>query len=170
MDKAGEYAQNLLHVLQEEFQLTGDLIGFAREKEQLLARADVKSLNDLLTTEEETVIALREKEEERNRNVMEFADVLGVSPVGLTIRQLAEWTKDAELGHRLVSAGNDIAVNMRELSRHNEKVKRLLKHQVAYTEFMLNLLLSTKNQAIFYNVQGNREEKENTVSRLNYHA
>lgn len=170
MENVKESTDELLRMMGQELRLVDELIGFAQEKALILARADVTGLNDLLAKEEETVLALREREAERNAGTKSLAAVLGIPDENLTLKKLTENLNDPECGGRLIRAGSEMLQKTRKLSRHQEKVGGLLKHRAAYTDFMLNLLCGSQNKVHFYNMQGIREERESAVSRLDYHA
>jgi len=169
MDQIKACSEAILRIMEHELQTVCGLIGFAQEKERLLIHADAESLPSLLEKEEDLVIELRERERERRATLKSLVIAAGLSEENLTLGRLAK-LNEPEMSRRLVNAGKEIVEKMRELSRHNEKVKTLLKRQVGYTNFMLRLLFGTQEKALFYNGQGNMENKENNISRLNYQA
>lgn len=160
----------LLAAMEQERRLVGDLIGLAEEKASLLPRADAESLNGVLQREEETLIALHETEEERKAYAGRLGDKLCLAGEEPTLKKLARGFDHPEYSLRLICAGNEMTKAMRRLSRCNSKVKELLKHQIGYTAFLLNVLNGPQSKADFYNMQGSREEKTTHKSRLDYHA
>ncbi len=170
MENVRQSAEEVLFTLEEELGLLGDLLGLAREKTRLLSHADAEGLKGLLAQEEETVASLREKEAAREKRAKRLARAVGIPDGRATLRALAEGTPDADCARRLTDAGGRMLRTVRELTRQSEKARRLLRHQVRYTDFMLGVLSRPEKSAHFYNMQGGREEESGFFSRLDYHA
>jgi len=156
--------------MNEELALVNQLMSFTKQKQTLLTTADSKSLNEVLGEEEEITCALREKEEERKAIAETLACELGVSGKELPLKKLLEHIDDPACRQRLSSAKTEMAKAIRQLSYHNVKVKELLKHQIGYADFMINLLHLPQSKNQFYNVMGNMEDAISHSNLLDYHV
>ncbi|HHU22243.1 MAG TPA: flagellar protein FlgN [Clostridiales bacterium] len=165
-----EATQALLQVLEESMDLINKLIQSAGEKESLLVAADVEGLSEVLEREEELVLTLQEKEQERISKADALANALGLSESGLRLKDLIGLIDDADCGLRLTETGNRLSKALDELASANSKIRELLHHQIDYTDFMLNLIINPKSKVHAYDIQGNTEENGQEPSLLEYHA
>ena len=161
----------LLKTLQEELNLVEGLFRFAGEKETLLTASDIEGLKNVLQQEEELAGTLQEKEMQRKRETAVLAQILRMSDGEPSLRQLTENMKDGTEKQQLFQAGLALKQAVKKLSRRNHKLQALLKLRSGYADFMLQLLYRSRDDAhLYYNVQGNKEEKTSQISRLDFHA
>lgn len=165
-----EAYQGLLLTMEETLALINKMTLLAGAKEEFLVADDVEGLDDALEKEEELVMALQEKEEERISKTDELASALGIFRSGLRLKDLVDLIDDPVCRQRLTDAGDKLSEAVEGLSSGNAKVKELLQHQIDYTDFMLNLLVSPKSKMYSYDMQGNMEENNQEQSLLEYHA
>lgn len=165
-----EIADDLLLTIQQELQLVSELIKSAEEKEAVLTVADVERLNEVLEKEEDVVIALRAKEEERKVTAEALASALFIPEKDVQLKKLIEHIDDPHCKERLSNAKDKIVNATERLSFHNAKVKELLNYQIDYSDFMLHLLYVPQSTNNFYNMQGSAEGQTENLSRLDYHA
>lgn len=170
MEQVKKASDDLLCSMEQELKLVADLIGFAQQKEALLTASNAEVLNTVMEEEEETVFALREKEEERKGKAEALAQALCIPGPDAHLKTLLAHVDDPACRQRLADIGDEMKAAMKKLSLRNKKVRELLDVRTGYTEFMLNLLYSAQNRGGLYNMQGNREDKAGQTSRLDYRA
>lgn len=168
-DTAVNLAEELLLVMTQIMELLNGLIICAKEKEALLTSQDVEGLIPLREKEEQLIAELGNREDERSEIAQKLASVVGVESLMPQLDQLIEKISDSSCKARLSSAKEIMAEKIKLLSLLNAKNSELLKYQINYTDYMINLLLVPRSKSVFYNVQGSRNEESRNISLLDCH-
>lgn len=170
METVRRLTDELLEVLDRELTLVRELTEFARRKEACLGASDPGCLSELLSQEEELVLELRKREDERRRSAGALADALGGAGRETQLRDLAGRLPDPSLRKKLLNAGRELSTAVRQLSLGNVRLREHLNQRMNYAGFMLNLLYAPAGRGQLYNVQGAKEDSPGSLNMLDYHA
>ncbi len=170
METVRRLTDDLLDVLGRELNLVRELSEFARRKESCLGASEPDCLNELLGQEEELVLELRRREDERRGKAEALAGALGESGRETQLRTLAGYLPDPALRKKLLNAGRELSTAVRQLSLRNVRLREHLNQRMNYASFMLNLLYAPPGRGQLYNVQGAKEDGPAGLNVLDYHA
>ena len=156
--------------LSASLELVGELTAISLEKETYLTSGDVEGLRAATEREEELLADLGKLEKDREIYAGALSDAIGFFGSGQNLSELIEGIRDAELKERLAGLGGRLKDAVGALTAQNEKLRQLLSLQIGYTEYMLNMICTPKNNNSTYDVQGSRTDTSNRESLFDLHV
>lgn len=137
--------EELLDVLGEEETQYEALIDLSAGKRDAIIKADIETLGEITTKEQDAASALLNLSNKRTRILNDMATVLGKEPSEMTINKMIHYLDQQPEEQAKLSARRDrlleVGTQMRTLNQQNEN---LLKQALEMVEFDLTLLKSMK--------------------------
>lgn len=135
----------LLEVLNEECGNYKNLLDLSHEKNHVLVKNDIKSLQKITNLENMIVGNNQKLEKKRGRIVEDMALVLGRGDLSLSV--LADLTKGQKEHPDLLDVTNRLRDTVEQLKLSNETNRTLITLSLDYIEFNLNLLRDNNDLA-----------------------
>ena len=133
----------LIEVLGEECENFENLLGLSYEKNQVIVKNDIESLQKITKLENILVGNNQKLERRRERIIKDMATVLGKKDGELTITMLWEMLKGQKEHQALVEVSKKLLDIVEQLKITNETNKTLVEMSLNHVEFNMNLLRNT---------------------------
>ncbi len=162
-------AGKLLSVMSDIAGILDSLLACAHEQEFLITSQNIEGLAAIREKEEELATELGRREEEREEAAAVLASAIGDESAKYHMDQLIACVDDPQCKVQLLNAKNSMAEKVKNLSLQNAKNTELLRFNINYTDYMINMLLVPRKRSNFYNVQGYRREESGNLNLLDFH-
>lgn len=132
--------ENLIDVLEQENIEYTKLLELSKKKTQILVKADLDGLQEILGQEQGIIDRINECEKQRETHVADIADVLNQNVKELTLDRIEDLLKQQKKEHdELVRVHQNLKKTVYNVAKINDNNKVLLKESLDMVEFELNV-------------------------------
>lgn len=170
MEAARIASEDLCANITMALDLLGALTDIAIEKEAFLTSGDIEGLRGAIDKEEDILTALNRTEKDRKVYADALSQAIGLYSKDATLKDILEKITDSAMKVRLSGLRDALLAAAEQLSALNDKLGQLLKLQIGYTDYMINLLYIPKSRNNSYNIQGSRRDDSNNLSLMDLHV
>ena len=135
--------EDLINVLNQEEEQYQGLIELGKKKREVVIRADIKTLDEITATEQETASNLQNLAKKRARVLNDMATVLGRNPGEVTITKMISYLEEQPVEQKQLMEVKE-RLTGKEMAAINEQNEILLNQALEMVEFDLTLLKSMR--------------------------
>lgn len=139
----------LIYMLEEQARFYKTLLNFAIDKQPILVKGDIEALDKITSLEEDIIIQLGQKEEQRAKVQKALALDLGVPADKITIEMLKDRV-EPELGAKLVAVAEHMTGTLKELKDKNDANNQMIKQSLDFIDYTVNVVTSLEEERPSY--------------------
>jgi len=137
--------EELVNILEEEYEIYNSLIPIANEKTQIIVSNDTLALQAITAKEQEAVDRITALEHKRNRVMDDIKTVLGKKDENLTLKTLIDLLNQQQKEKRMLAQLHDkLKQTVNYLVDINNRNKSLIEQSLELIDFNMNFLHSIK--------------------------
>ncbi len=148
--------EQLLTVLDKEYEIYLKFLNIAKEKRQIIIKGKIKELEEITKKEQAMILSLGKLENIREAIVRNIISELNIENVK-NMTELAQYLDDKNKGN-VLNAREKLSKLLEDVKRENDLNNKLIKQSLEYIEFNKNLLFSIDNKGSIYGARANERE------------
>jgi hypothetical protein len=161
MDTAKHAAEALCLNMEGILNIIGALAVLSDAKEAYVISGDIENLRAATEKEEELLADLGKLEKDRESLAGALSKAIGIFNKNVALSSLIERIEDPGIREKLGGLKNRLGEAVGALNAKNDRLKELLRLQMGYTEYMLNMIVVPRSKGRAYNHQGARQDAAN---------
>lgn len=159
---AVKHAQEALCLnLSEILNTVNALAAISADKEAYVISGDIENLRAATEKEEELLADLGKLEKDRENLAGALLKAIGIFNKNATLSSLIERIDDPGVREKLSGLKDKLGEAVGALNAKNARLKELLRLQMSYTEYMLNMILVPRSKGRTYGFQGAGQDATN---------
>lgn len=137
--------ENLVSILEQEYEIYQQLLPIAMEKTQVIVRNDINALQEITAKEQRLVDQINSMEHIRDEVMINIKTVLGKKAASLNLTSLIQLMDKQPKEQRALSVIRDkLKETVRRLTEINDRNKSLIQQSLEMIEFNMNFIQSTR--------------------------
>jgi len=137
------------------------LAALSAEKEAYVISGDIENLRAATEKEEELLADLGKLEKDRENIAGALSKAIGIFSKSVTLSSLIERIEDPGVQEKLSGLKDRLGEAVGALNAKNDRLKELLRLQMGYTEYMLNMIVVPRSKGRTYDPQGASQDAVN---------
>jgi len=137
--------EELISILNEEYEIYSSLIPIANEKTQIIVNNDTAALQNITAKEQEAIDRITSLENKRGKVMEDIKTVLGKKDGNMNLKTLIELLNDEQKEKRVLSELHDkLKKTVSFLAEINNRNKDLIEQSLEMIDFNMNFIQSIR--------------------------
>lgn len=144
---------DILTNMEKEKEFYAELVQLSTRKTDIIINKKIDVLDKLVNLEQEFIMHIGKLESERQDLVEKLAMIMDVDPGSITLSQLIEWAQ-GDIRSKFENLQDEFSSIIDQQKRLNEINAKLIKTNLEYIDFALNLITGDGTSGNVYEKQG----------------
>lgn len=158
----------LKNILEGQLEIYINILSLCKEKKEVLIKADVKKLEELIEKEQKLVLKIGELEDKRYDNLMKIKEEINDDVENINLTQLVK-KLDPKNETNIVETQKEMSSILEQIEKLNQQNSLLIEQALKHIDQSINIMAASReDDSGRYEGNTNNQNKKDSKSFLDY--